>query len=96
MVLLAMGGIVLAAGYMLWMVQRVALGPVTTPRNARLADITPREMTILVPLVVIVFWVGLYPGPLLETIDASVIGIVEHGNGVQPLQWSQVFEGRVP
>ena len=96
MVLLAMGGIVLAAGFMLWMLQRVALGPVTTPRNAHLADMTPREMAILIPLVVIVFGVGLYPGPLLEAIDASVMGIVEHGYGVQPLQWSQVFEGRAP
>jgi NADH-quinone oxidoreductase subunit M len=81
---------------MLWMMQRVALGPVTTPRNARLPDLTSREITILVPLVVIVFWVGLYPGPLLETIDASVIEIVKRGYGVQPLQWSQVFEERVP
>ena len=49
---------------MLWMLQRVALGPVTTPRNARLADLTPREIVTLLPLAVIVFGVGLYPGPL--------------------------------
>ncbi len=91
MVLLAMGGIVLAAAYMLWMLQRVALGPVTTPENARLPDVTPREMATLVPLVVIVFWVGLYPGPLLEAIDASVTHLVQQAQGAQPLHLSQVF-----
>ena len=93
MVLFAMGGIVLAAGYMLWMVQRVALGPVTTQRNSLLTDVTPREMVMLLPLAVIVFWVGLYPIPLLETMDASVLRIVDVAQGVQPLQLSLVFGG---
>ena len=93
MVLLAMGGILLAAGYMLWMLQRVALGPVTTPRNARLADLTPREIATLVPLAVIVFGVGLYPGPLLEAIDSSVIGIVAHLQGAQRMSLLDMLGG---
>jgi len=87
MVLLSMGGIILAAAYMLWMLQRVALGPITTPRNAHLPDLLPREIAIMIPLALMVFCIGWYPNPLLTTMDASVNGIVEqlHLTKIVPL-----------
>jgi NADH-quinone oxidoreductase subunit M len=83
-VLLAMGGIVLAAAYMLWMLQRVVLGD--TPRAvAMLPDLSARETATLVPLVILVFLVGVYPGPLMELLDASVTNLLEQTKGVMPV-----------
>jgi NADH-quinone oxidoreductase subunit M len=77
MVLLAMGGIVLAASYMLWMLQRVALGQAATRAASLLPDLTVREAATLVPLALVVFWVGVYPGPLMEMMDACVANLVQ-------------------
>jgi NADH-quinone oxidoreductase subunit M len=76
-VVLAMGGIVLGAAYMLWMLQRVALGQARTEAARNLTDIGLREVLTLAPLVVAVLGIGLYPGPLLEAMDASVTYVVE-------------------
>ncbi len=64
-------GIILAAVYMLWMVQRVAFG-VANPKNAGHPDLNLRELATVVPLVVAVFWIGVYPAPLLDVLHASV------------------------
>ena len=80
MVLLAMGGIVLAASYMLWMLQRVALGQAATRAASLLPDLTVREALTLVPLAVIVLWVGVYPGPLMKMMKLSVDTLVELTN----------------
>ena len=77
MVLLAMGGIVLAAAYMLWMLQRVALGEPTTKTAAVLPDLSHRELATVIPLAILVLWIGLYPGPLMEMMDASVTHLVD-------------------
>jgi len=83
MVLLAMGGIVLAAGYMLWMLQRVVLGEATSEVVSRLPDLSPRELATVLPLVIVVFWVGLYPGPLMEIMDASVTYLIGQTTGLE-------------
>jgi NADH-quinone oxidoreductase subunit M len=69
---LAMLGIILAAVYMLWMFQRVMFGPVTEDANRRLPDLTPRELAVLVPVLVLIVWIGIYPQPFLRTTEASV------------------------
>ncbi|MEM0955418.1 MAG: NADH-quinone oxidoreductase subunit M [Pseudomonadota bacterium] len=76
-VVLAMGGIVLGAAYMLWMLQRVALGEPRTEAAKQLIDINTRELVTLAPLVIAVLGIGLYPGPLLEAMDSSVTYVVE-------------------
>ena len=83
MVLLAMGGIVLAAAYMLWMLQRVALGESKTKAASLLSDLTGRELATVVPLAILVFWIGLYPGPLMEMMEPSVRRILEQTKGIQ-------------
>ncbi len=80
MVLLAMGGIVLAASYMLWMLQRVALGQAATRAAAVLPDLTVRELATLLPLAVVVLGVGVYPGPLIEIMDTCVAQLVQLTN----------------
>ena len=88
MVLLAMGGIVLAASYMLWMFQRVALGQPNTKAAALLPDLSPRELLTVIPLAVLVFVVGLYPTPMLNIMDSSVTHLVQQMELVQPLDAS--------
>ena len=80
-VLLAMAGIVLAASYTLWMLQRVALGQARTAVAVRLPDLNWRETATMIPLVVVVFWVGLYPGPFLNVMDASVTALIQQTGG---------------
>jgi NADH-quinone oxidoreductase subunit M len=91
MVLLAMGGIVLAAAYMLWMLQRVTLGQSATRAAALLPDLSLRETVTLVPLAILIFWVGLYPGPLMEIMDASVTNLVQKMNGVLPIKLTEFY-----
>ncbi|HSC70608.1 MAG TPA: NADH-quinone oxidoreductase subunit M, partial [Candidatus Methylomirabilis sp.] len=69
---LGTAGIILAAVYMLWMFQRVMFGKVTREENRQLLDLTPREVACLVPVVLGIIWIGVYPGPLLRTTEASV------------------------
>ncbi len=70
-------GIVLGAAYMLWMYQRVFFGPITNPENEKLSDLNGRELLYLAPLVLLCFWIGLYPKPFFEILDKPVKYLVE-------------------
>jgi NADH-quinone oxidoreductase subunit M len=65
-------GVVLAAVYLLIMFERVFLGPVTHPENLKLADITWREGLTLLPLLVLILWIGLYPKPFFDLLNPTV------------------------
>ena len=80
-VLLAMSGIVLAAAYMLWMLQRVVLGQ---PRKSleSLPDLNAREIATLVPLVVGVFVVGLIPATLTTKLDSTVKSLLDRSPAI--------------
>jgi len=68
-------GIVLGAGYVLWMLQRVFLGP-TNEKYADLPDINMREMISVVPIAVVVILFGVYPMPLIEMIRTSLVHLI--------------------
>ncbi len=70
-------GVILAAAYLLWLYQRVFFGTVTNPKNERLRDLTPREVLTFVPLVIMAFWVGLYPKPFFQILEQPVNQIVQ-------------------
>ncbi len=70
-------GIVLGAAYMLWMYQRVFFGPITNSENKNLKDLSGRELGYLLPLVILCFWIGLYPKPFFEIIKEPVAYILE-------------------
>ena len=65
-------GVIMAAVYILYMFQKMFLGPVTNKKNEGLADLSRREILILIPLLVFIFWIGLYPKPFFGLIGASV------------------------
>ena len=69
-------GVVLAAVYMLWMFQRVVWGEVTHEENHSLTDLSVREWVVMVPLVLLMFWIGVYPGSILNKTEASVKHVI--------------------
>jgi len=81
--IVAASGVILSACYMLWMYQRVIYGKVTNPENQKLKDLNWRERLILIPLVLLIFWIGIYPKPFLEIIEPSVNNIVNIVNKSQ-------------
>jgi NADH-quinone oxidoreductase subunit M len=86
---LAAVGVVLAAVYLLWMYQRVFFGEVTNEKNRKLPDLTDREKVILVSVVFVILWMGVYPQPFLRRLDLStahVIRRVKHGPESYALQ----------
>jgi NADH-quinone oxidoreductase subunit M len=70
-------GVIFAAVYMLWMFQRVMFGKLTNPANQSLHDLSKREIAVLVPIVVFIVWIGVYPSTFLRTSAASTRHIVK-------------------
>jgi NADH-quinone oxidoreductase subunit M len=70
--MLASTGVIWAAVYMLWMLQRVVFGKVTNPENAKLLDLNSREIGLLLPLLVLMLFMGVYPRVFLDRSKASV------------------------
>ena len=73
-------GIVLGAAYLLWLYQRTMFGPVTHEVNKTLPDMNLREHAVLIPLVVMAFWIGIYPKPFFAVIEKPVERIVRQVN----------------
>ncbi len=70
--MLAATGVIWAAVYMLWMLQRVLFGRINNEKNARLPDLNWREIGLLVPLLVLMLYMGAYPRPFLSRSRTSV------------------------
>jgi NADH-quinone oxidoreductase subunit M len=68
----AAAGVILSAVYMLWMYQRVVWGEVKNERNAFLSDLVPRERLMLIPLLILMLWMGVFSSHFLRPMDASV------------------------
>src|SRR5580704_16183535 len=79
----AVPGVVLAAAYLLWLYQRVFFGTVTNPKNEKLHDLTPREVATFVPLLIMAFWIGLYPKPFFQILEQPVKQIVQNVHNPQ-------------
>ncbi len=69
---LAVSGIVLGAAYMLWLYQRTMFGECDNPKNRSIPDCGMREICYMIPLVLLMFWIGLYPKPFLHISEATL------------------------
>jgi NADH-quinone oxidoreductase subunit M len=85
--IVAVTGVVLGAVYMLWMFKKVFFGPegevIKEDHGHPLQDLSKREIAVLVPLVVLVFWMGLFPGGFLSYSKASIENLVNNKSHYQ-------------
>ena len=70
-------GIILNAGYMLWLYQRMFFGEIANEKNKLLPDLSAREWAYMLPLVIMSFWIGVYPAPFLRFIEKPVNAVVK-------------------
>jgi len=70
-------GIVLGAAYMLWLYQRTMFGKLDNPANQNLPDLSARELATVIPLIIMAFWIGLYPAPFFRALDKPVNKLVQ-------------------
>jgi NADH-quinone oxidoreductase subunit M len=74
---LATTGVIFAAAYLLWALQRMIFNRLDNPENERLTDLTRRELVVLLPLIVGIVWLGLFPGPVLRRMEPATQRFVE-------------------
>ena len=79
---LAATGVILAAVYMLWMFQRVMFGEIRHEENKKLKDLTRLEFATLLPILALIFWIGIYPKPFLDTMRSSVGHVLQQAGVV--------------
>jgi NADH-quinone oxidoreductase subunit M len=79
-------GVILSAVYMLWMFQRVYLGPITNTKNATLPDLQPREWATVLPLCALAIAMGVFPSLFLTPMELSVKKVVERVQSAQPVR----------
>jgi NADH-quinone oxidoreductase subunit M len=78
-------GVVLAAAYMLRMLQKVAYGGTGNPDHSHVLDLGMREILTLTPLLVFVFWIGLHPEPFTRVLHASVFRLLDQAHQFHPV-----------
>ncbi len=74
--IIAASGVIFAAVYMLWMFKRVMFGPLEKEENKRLTDLNKREIGLLIPIMLFIFWIGVYAQPFLGKMETSVTKLV--------------------
>jgi NADH-quinone oxidoreductase subunit M len=94
--IIATTGVIFAAAYLLWAVQRVFFGPVDKPENQALRDVGARELAVLLPLVAGMVWLGLYPKPVLDRMEPSARAYIERATAGQQAPKSPDLQAVVP
>lgn len=87
--LIATTGVIFAAYYMLPMVQKVVFNPLSKPANRTIPDLNARELAILLPLVALILWLGIYPRPVLDRMAPAaqdVLTAAQQSRWVSPMQ----------
>jgi NADH-quinone oxidoreductase subunit M len=70
-------GIILNAGYFLWLYQRMFFGQIDNPKNSALPDLNVREWVYMTPLMIMALWIGVYPKPFLAYLEKPVNAVVK-------------------
>src|SRR6059036_1515787 len=74
---IATAGVIVAAMYLLPALQRVIFNPLDKSVNEKLADLSPREIAVLVPLLACILWIGVYPKPILQRMEPSAQQLIQ-------------------
>jgi NADH-quinone oxidoreductase subunit M len=82
---IATTGVIFAAAYLLWAIQRILFNPLDKKENAHIPDLNWREIAIVAPLIIAIFWIGLYPAPILRRMEPAAAKLV-----------AQVHDGALP
>jgi NADH-quinone oxidoreductase subunit M len=69
--IIAATGVIFAAAYLLWGIQKVLFNPLSKPENTHIPDLNKRELGLLVPLLVVIVWLGVYPAPVLRRMEPT-------------------------
>lgn len=78
-------GIILNAGYMLWLYQRMFFGTIDNPKNEKLTDLSGREWAYMTPLLILSLWIGVYASPFLKYIERPVNATVRQVRPTYPI-----------
>ncbi len=90
--IIATSGVILSACYMLWMYQRVIFGKITNKANEVLKDLNWREKIIMIPLLILIFWIGVYPKPLLDRIEPAVKNVLQQMGSARTVDVKDTLE----
>ena len=83
--IIATSGVILSAVYMLWMFQRVMFGELSNPKNQVLKDLNAREVCIMLPLLFLIFFMGVYPRPFIDSMAPSIDRLIQQTSGKKHL-----------
>jgi len=82
---IATTGVIFAAAYLLWAIQRILFNSLDKAENFHIPDLNWREITIAVPIIITIIWLGVYPAPVLRRMEPAAAKLV-----------AQVREGSMP
>ena len=77
-------GVILAAAYLLWAIQRILFNPLDKPENEHISDLNRRELVMMGALVAAILWIGLYPAPILRRTEPAASRLVSAVSGAAP------------
>jgi NADH-quinone oxidoreductase subunit M len=78
---IATTGVIFAAAYLLWAIQRILFNPLDKTENTHLPDLNRRELALLAPLLAAIIWLGVYPMPVLRRMEAASQALVSRVEG---------------
>jgi NADH-quinone oxidoreductase subunit M len=79
--IIASTGVIFAAAYLLWAIQRILFNPLDKPDNTHIPDLNRREIVIMAPLVAAIIWLGVYPAPVLRRMEGAAQALVSRVEG---------------
>ena len=89
-VAVATTGVIFAAVYLLWALQRIFFNPLDNEANEPIPDLSLRERLVMLPLLICILWIGLYPKPILERMEPAAATFTQHAT---PRTGSQLVSG---
>ncbi|HLB09829.1 MAG TPA: NADH-quinone oxidoreductase subunit M [Gemmatimonadaceae bacterium] len=87
-------GVIFAAAYLLWAIQRILFNALDKPENEHISDLNARELTMMGVLVAAIFWIGIYPQPILSRMEPSAALFVQSVTNGQAAVRTAEREGR--